>query len=95
MSVAKEHMGSERVGARGLSFIDNPSGSQCQLEFTFVRQLLVLRILDAIQDCVARLSDNTDNGVGPCPRSARQTAGMMVNLLANFEGVCGSFHATV
>ena len=43
----------------------------------------------------ARLPDQADNGVRSGPLSTRGTSGVVVNLLADFEGVDWSFHATV
>jgi hypothetical protein len=68
---------------------------QSQTEFARWRQLFALRAGDPIKGCAIRLSGYADDGVRACPISARTTSGVVVNLLADFEGVDWSCHPTV
>ena len=74
---------------RGRGFLFPP---ECQLQLAFVCQLFAGRALDLEQDDAARLPDQADNGVRTGSLSTRGTSGVVVNLLADFEGVDWSFH---
>jgi hypothetical protein len=65
---------------------------ESQFQLAFIRQYFVGRALNLKQDDAARLANETDNRVGACPLSARAARRMVINLLADFEGVDWSGH---
>jgi hypothetical protein len=85
-----------RRRGRGFLLIRYFSRSQKnQLQLAFVCQLLAACALDLEQNDAARLPDQADDGVRPRPLSARETSGVVVDLLADFKSVDWSLHPTV
>jgi hypothetical protein len=85
-----------RPAVRGFLFIRCFLGSQKnQLQFAFMCQLFAACALNLEQNDAARLPDQADDGVRPRPLSARETSGVVVDLLADFKSVDWSLHPTV
>ncbi len=84
---------SHSFGARGFLFIRCFLGSQKnQLQFAFMCQLFAACALNLEQDGAARLPDQADDRVRASSLSTRGTSGVVVDLLADFEGVDWSCH---
>ena len=85
-----------RPAVRGFLFIRCFLGSQKnQLQFAFMCQLFAACALNLEQDGAARLPDQADDRVRASSLSTRGTSGVVVDLLADFEGVDWSCHPTV
>jgi hypothetical protein len=62
------------------------------LQLTFINYLFARSALNAIPDCAARLPEQADNGVRAGPRSTWHATAMVVDLLADLEGMGGFCH---
>jgi hypothetical protein len=64
-------------------------------QLTFINYLFARSALNTISDCAARLPEQADNGVRAGPRATWWPTAMVVDLLANLEGMCRFCHPTV
>jgi hypothetical protein len=82
------------VDVVGFFLFGGALGSQSKLEIAFIHDLFVRSALDAIPDLRSRLPEQPNNGVRFGPRSANATP-TSVDLLSDFERVCGFDHRSV
>jgi hypothetical protein len=66
-----------------------------QLQLALVRQLFSGFALDSIEHRAARLPSHANHGKWTCPLYGRASCRMVINLLADFEFMGGSFHPAV
>jgi hypothetical protein len=69
--------------------------SYSKFQLTFINYLFARSALDAIPDCAAWPPEQADNGVRAGPRATLEATSMVIDLLADLEGMCGFSHPTV